>query len=172
MSLSKSTKYHITLVLASLALLAGLVWAGVGCTDFDQWTSPTSPSAEEPAAVETPPTTKVTTQDKAILVVYEHLLSQAKSYQAKDYLADFYTVCDNWSADSELLKDGTSIWNVTVDMTGVAVWTEELYWRQATWFILEDGEVIPSTDFKANALRSEADLQELSLPSTTPVIVD
>jgi hypothetical protein len=172
MSLSKSTKYHITLVLASLALLAGLVWAGIGCTDFDQWTSPTSPPAEEPAAVEKTPPITVTTEDKAIMLVYEHLLSQAKSYQAKDYLADFYTACNNWSADSELLKDGTSIWNITVDMTGVAVWTEEPYWRQATWFILEDGEVIPSSDFKANALRIEADLQELSLPSITPVTVD
>ena len=49
MSLSKSTKCYIKLVLASLALLAGLVGAGIGCTGFDQWTSPTSPPAEEPA---------------------------------------------------------------------------------------------------------------------------
>ncbi len=172
MSLSKSTKCYIKLVLASLALLAGLVGAGIGCTGFDQWTSPTSPPAEEPAEVKKPPPITVTTEDKATLVVYEHLLSQAESYQAKDYLADFYTVCDNWSADSELLKDGTSIWNVTVDMTSVFVWTAKSHWRQATWFILEDGEVIPSNHFKANALRIEADLQELSLQSITPVPAD
>jgi len=170
MSLSKSTKYYITLIVVSMALLAGLVGAGIGCTGFDQWTSPTSPPAEEPAEVKKPPPTTVTTEDKAIMVVYEHLLSQAESYQAKAYLADFYTVCDNWSADSELLKDGTSIWSVTVDMTGVAVWMEKSHWRQATWLILEDGKVIPSNHFKANALRIEADLQELSLQSISPPI--
>jgi len=170
MSLSKSTKCYIKLILASLALLTGLMWAGIGCTGFDQWTSPTSPPAEEPAEVEEPSPATVTTEDKAIMVVYEHLLIQAESYQAKAYLADFYTACDNWSADSELLKDGTIIWNVKVDMTSVAVWTENSHWRQATWFILEDGKAVPSNHFKANALRIEADLQELSLQSAPPPV--
>ncbi len=171
MSLSNSTKSYIKLVVISLVLLAGLVSVGIGCTGFDQWTSPASPPAEEPAEVEKPPpatVTTITTEDRAILVVYEHLLSQAESYQAKAYLADFYTACDNWEAKSELLKDGTIIWNVTVDMTDAVVWQEKPYWKQATWLVLEDGKVIPSNSFQANALRIEADLQELSLQPEPP----
>ena len=99
-----------------------------------------------------------------MLAVYEHLLSQAESYQAKVYLADFYTTCDNWSARSELLKDGTGLWYVTVDMTDVVGWREKPYWQQASWLVVKkDGKVIPSNRFQANALRIEADLQELSL---------
>ncbi|MBA7676033.1 hypothetical protein ES703_84273 [subsurface metagenome] len=167
MKLSKTTKGDIKLILISIALLAGLIWAGVSCAGFDQW-APT-PSPEEPTEVEKPPTpTAITTEDRAILAVYEHLLSQAESYQAKTYLADFYTACDNWTAKSELLKDGTSLWYVTVDMTEVAGWKEKPYWKQASWLVLEDGKVIPSHRFKANALRIEADLQELSLQPEPP----
>jgi hypothetical protein len=166
MSLSKTTKGDIKLILVSLALIAGLIAAGAGCAGFDQW-SPT-PSPEEPVEEEAPPPITIATEDRAVLVVYEHLLSQAESHQAKTYLADFYTTCDNWSASSELLKDGTSLWYVTVDMTSVALWGERTYWRQASWLVLEDGKVIPSHRFQANALRIEADLQELSLQSESP----
>jgi hypothetical protein len=166
MSLSKTTKGDIKLILVSIALIAGLIAAGASCAGFDQW-SPT-PSPEEPVEEEAPPPITVATEDRAVLVVYEHLLSQAESHQAKTYLADFYTTCDNWSASSELLKDGTSLWYVTVDMTSVALWGERTYWRQASWLVLEDGKVIPSHRFQANALRIEADLQELSLQSESP----
>jgi len=166
MSLSKATKGDIKLILVSLALLAGLIAAGASCTGFDQW-SPTAP-AEEETEVEKPPPTTITTEDRAILAVYEHLLSQAEGYQAKEYLADFYATCDNWMAKSELLKDGTSLWYVTVDMTEVAVWTKSSYWQQASWLVRKDGKVLPSNRFKANALRIEADLQELSLPPESP----
>ena len=171
MSLSNSTKGYVKLMLVSIVLLAGLVGAGIGCEGFDQWTSPSPPPAEEPAEVEKPPPTPtITTEDRAILVVYEHLLSQAESHQAKTYLADFYTTCDNWKAKSELLKDGTSLWDVTVDMTNVTVWQKQSYWQQASWLVLENGKVIPSNRFRANALRIEADLQELSLqPEPSPV---
>jgi len=168
MSLSKTTKGDIRLILVSIALLAGLILAGASCEGFDQW-APTSPPEEE-AEVETPPPpiTAITTEDRAILAVYEHLLGKAESYQAKEYLADFYTTCDNWMAKSELLKDGTNLWYVTVDMTEVAVWKEKPYWQQASWLVRKDGRVIPSHRFKANALRIEAGLQELSLQPESP----
>jgi len=169
MSISKTTKGYIRLILVSLALMAIFVGVSAGCADLDQW-SPTAP-AEEEAEAEKPAATTITTDDRAILAVYEHLLSQAESYQAKEYLADFYTTCDNWIARSELLKDGTSLWYVTVDMTEVAVWKEQPHWQQASWLVRKDGKVIPSERFKANALRIEADLQELSLqpePSPSP----
>jgi hypothetical protein len=165
MKLSNSGKSYTKLIITSIALLAIFVWAGAACEDFDQW-APTAPAEEETEEV-TPPT-PTTTEDRAILAVYEHLFSQAEGYQAKAYLADFYTTCDNWKASSELLKDGTSLWHVTVDMTNIKVWKEKAYWRQASWLVLEDGKVIPSTEFQANALRIEADLQELSLQLEPP----
>ena len=106
----------------------------------------------------------ITTEDRAILAVYEHLLGQAGSHQAKAYLADFYAVCDNWKAESELLKDGTSLWYVTVDMSHAAAWQERSYWQQASWLVYKEGRVIPSTRFQASALRIEADLEQLSPP--------
>ena len=167
MKLSKTTKGYIRLILVSIALMAIFVGVSAGCAGFDQL-MPTSPP-EEPTEVETPPPpTAITTEDRATLAVYEHLLSQAESYQAKTYLADFYTACDNWTAKSELLKDGTNLWYVAVDMTDVAAWKEKPYWKQASWLALEDGKVIPSHRFKANALRIEADLQELSLQPEPP----
>ena len=155
--LNKSCKGLVFIV----ALLTALALAVTGCADFEQWQPPPQPP-EKQAEVEKPPT-KVETEDKAILAVYEHLLSQAESYKAKEYLANFYTACDKWSAESELFQDGTSIWHVVVDMTDVEKWAERTYWQKASWFILQDGEVIPSNRFQANALRIEADLQELSL---------
>ncbi len=160
MTLTDLNKRYITPILI-ISLLAVLAWAVVGCEDFG-FPPPEPPAPEEKTEVEAPPIA-IRTEDRAILAVYEHLLSQTESYQAKVYLADFYATCDNWSGESELLKDGTSLWSVTIDMTDVAAWQEKPYWQQASWLILEDGKVIPSNRFQANALRIEADLQELSL---------
>jgi hypothetical protein len=166
MSLSKSSKCYIKLILASTVLLALFAWASAGCTGFDQWAP--QPAEEEKTEAPAAPTT-ITTHDRAILAVYEHLFSQAESYQAKTYLADFYTSCDNWTAESEMLKDGTNLWYVIVDMSRVATWEEKAYWQQAAWLVHKDGEVIPSTRFQANALRIEADLEQLSLqPPPSP----
>ena len=161
MTLTNLNKRYIRPILI-ISLLAVLVLTVPGCEDFGL--PPMEPSEpENKTEVEMPPTV-VTTEDRAILAVYEHLLSQAESYQAKLYLADFYATCDNWMAESELLKDGTRLWYVTIDMTDVKVWREKLYWRQASWLILrKDGKVMPSNRFQVNALRIEADLQELSL---------
>lgn len=149
----------LVFVVTVLAVLAGAVAA---CENFDHW-YPTKPS-EERTEVQAPPTA-IKTDDRAILAVYENLLSQAKSSEAKVYLADFYATCDKWSAKSELFKDGTSVWHVILDMTDIEAWYERPYWQQASWFVLDDGKVIPSNRFQANALRIEADLQELSVPS-------
>lgn len=142
-----------------IALLVASVLSVTGCQDFGQFPPPELP-AEEPK--ETVPSTFITTEDRAILAVYEHLLSQALSHEAKGYLAQFYAVSDNWSARSELYKDGTTIWYVLVDKAGVETWQERPYWQQASWFVYRNGRVIPSNRLNANALRIEADLQELS----------
>ena len=148
-----------------ISLLAALALMVTGCEDFGQWPPPEPSEPKEKTEVEAPPMA-IATKDRAILAIYEHLLSQAESYQAKVYLADFYATCDKWAARLEFLKDGTSLWYVTIDMTDVAVWREKPYWQQASWLVLGDGKVIPSDRFQANALRIEADLQELSLPPT------
>ena len=166
MLFSNLTKRYLKLILI-IALLVGIVLTGTGCEVLEQF-APAPPPAEEPTEVETLPTPAIAAEDRAILEVYEHLLSQADSYQAKAYLADFYTIGDNWSAEAELLKDGTSLWYVTVDTTNIEFWEEKPYWQQASWLILDDGTVIPSNQFQANALRIEADLQELSLQPEPP----
>jgi hypothetical protein len=129
-----------------------------GCQDY---TFPTpeqpSPEAEKPVL-----TTFINSEDRATLAVYEHLLSLAQSHEAKAYLAEFSATSDNWSAKAELFKDGTSIWYVKVDMSSVQDWKAKPYWQQASWFVYQDGRVIPSNRLQANALRIEADLQELS----------
>ena len=160
MKLSNFSKRWIKLTV-TITLLAVLALTVIGCEDFGLGTTPATdePTTEE----ESPPSVTVNTDDKAILVVYEHLLSQAETYEAKVYLADFYTTSENkWSAESEFLKDGTNIWHVIVDITDTGGWSEKAYWRQASWFIFEDGEIIPSNHYQANALRIEADLKELS----------
>ncbi len=159
-SLSKRCVQAIVII----TLLATLAGVATGCADFQP--APPPEPAEKPVVPKAP--TTITTADSAIMVVYEHLLAQAEGYKAKVYLADFYATCDNWTATSELLKDGTSMWHVVVDMTQTRHWRERLYWQQASWLVLRDGKTIPSNDFKANALRIEADLQELSLPPPTP----
>jgi hypothetical protein len=138
-----------------------------GCTYPDS--SPALPPIQPPADEQAQTAAKtaisygtVKNEDSAILVIYRYLLDKAESYRAKVYLADFYTKCTGWSAEAELLKDGTSIWHVTVDMTAEKEWQEKPYWQQACWTILKDGTVFPSNRFQANALRIEADLDELN----------
>jgi len=161
MTLTNWSKKYLTPIL--IILLVALALAVTGCEDFG-FPPPETTTPEEKPEVQQAPPTAITTADRAMLAVYEHLLSQAESHQAKVYLADFYTTCDNWKAESELLTDGTSLWHVTVDMTHVTVWRAESHWQQASWLIIKkDGRVIPSNRFHANALRIEADLQELSL---------
>ena len=157
MTLSK-TRY-LKPVLA-ITLLIVMVFSVVGCEDLG-FPPPVAPAVEEEPE-EVKPTNFIGSTDKAILAVYEHLLNQAESYEAKNYLADFSTISDNWSANSELLKDGTSFWYVVVDMSGAEEWQGESYWQQAGWFVFQDGRIIPSNRLQANALRIEADLQELS----------
>ena len=143
-----------------ISLLVVMVLTATGCEDFGTFPAP-EPPEEKPEEVVHP--TFINSEDRAILAVYEHLLSLAESHEAKTYLAEFSAASDNWSAKSELFKDGTSIWYVQVDMTGVEAWEEKPYWQQASWFVYRDGKVIPSNRLQANALRIEADLQELSL---------
>ena len=151
-------------ILLTLTLLAILASGVTACQDFEQQAPPeTGGEKAENTEVKAPRLT-VRTEESAILAVYQHLLGQAESHKAKEYLADFYAICDNWSAAQETFKDGTTLWHVTLDMTGVKVWRERPYWQKASWLVLREGEVIPSHRFQANALRIEADLQELSLP--------
>jgi hypothetical protein len=143
-----------------ISLLAGLVLTVTGCEEFGF--SPTEPSeTEEKTEVEAPSSIAIRTEDRAILAVHEHLLSQAESYQAKVYLADLYAACDNWTAEAEVFNDGTSVWYV--DMTSSKVWGGRAHWQQASWLVFQDGKVMPSNRLEANALRIEADLQELSI---------
>lgn len=147
------------LFIALLVILLGTVTA---CQDlgFPPPTTPTeTPEPEKPKTTSTGP---VSTRDAAILAVYQRLLGQAGSHEAKIYLADFYTSSDNWTAKSDYFKDGAGTWYVVVDMTAVEDWTARPHWQQAGWFVFRDGSVIPSNDFRANALRIEADLQSLS----------
>jgi len=147
-------KFVATIMLSVMAITVA------GCEDYTFPTPETpQPEAEKPAT-----TIYINSEDRATLAVYEHLLSLAESHEAKAYLAEFSAASDNWSAKSELFKDGSSIWYVKVDMSGVEGWKEKPYWQQASWFVYQDGRVIPSNRLQANALRIEADLQELSLP--------
>ncbi|MBI2860610.1 MAG: hypothetical protein HYX91_03770 [Chloroflexi bacterium] len=149
--------YRLFIAFVFLALVA--LVAVAGCQDFNQF-------PQQPAPVEPKPqperSVSISTADRAILVVYRHLLDRAKSPEAKVYLADFYTVADNWSAESRLLRDGTATWRVLADQAGQEPWQWRKHWRQASWLVLPGGDVIPSTEFEANAIRIEADLQELS----------
>lgn len=145
-----------------ITLIAMLAWAIMGCEGFD-WSGSSSTQKPTEETQTTTASAVIKSDDRAILAVYEHLLSQAEGYEAKLYLARFYEVCDKWSATTELFRDGTSAWHVVLDMTSESVWTERSYWMRASWFVFQDGEVIPSQRLQANALKIEADLQELSL---------
>jgi len=146
-----------------ISLLAMLALTVTGCEDFEQWSPTPPPEPEEKTEVVEAPPIAIRTVDRAPLAVYEHLLTQAESYQAKAYLADLYPVSDNGRAESEIFKEGTSVWHVVGDMTSTEAWAERPYWQQASWLVFQDGKVMPSNRLKANALRIEADLQELSL---------
>jgi len=157
MKIANLLTYSMRLILL-IALLVTLLGIIVACEDLGL--SPSENS--EPESDEGTGLTIVNTKDAAILTVYRHLLAKAGSADAKTYLSDFYTACDNWDTEAEYFKDGSDVWHVTVDMTGELSWNLRSYWQQASWFILDNGEVIPSNLFEANALRIEADLQELS----------
>ncbi len=154
----------ITLLVVVALVASGCEDAGqdLGCENFNILPPQETPgeTVEEGAP---PVTTTIKADDKAILLVQEHLLNLAASYQAKLYLADFYAACDDWTAELELFKDGTAVWYVTVKMTNVEMWEEKPQWQEACWQVFQDGEVMPSNRSQANALRIEADLQELSL---------
>lgn len=144
------------LIIVLLVAMLGIITA---CTDLG---FPSSTPAEKPEPEPVTHPTIISTKDAALLAVHQRLLGQAESYQAKIYLADFYAICDNWSAESEFFKDGSDTWYVLVDMTANQTWEWRTYWQQASWFVFKDGKVIPSNYLQANALRIEADLQALS----------
>ena len=163
MSLSNWNKRYLKPVLI-ITLLALAALTVSGCEEFGQFppAQPPEEKPEEKPEKAAPPATGIISEDRAILAVYEHLLGQAESHEAKAYLADFYTVSDNWSVESELFKDGASVWYVLVDMTDVETWEWQPHWQQAGWFVFKDGKVMPTNRLQANALRIEADLQKLS----------
>ncbi len=146
-----------------IAMLAVLLVTFTSCEGMG-FPSATPQETPEPEPVKTVSSTAVNSRDAAILAVYQHLLDEAGSYDAKMYLSDFYTTCDNWTVQSDYFKDGSSTWHVVVDMTESEDWAFRPYWQQASWLVFKDGKVIPSNLFQANALRIEADLQALSPP--------
>jgi hypothetical protein len=148
------------LVFISLLLLLLMAGSLSACDySFPDTTTPAAtpqPSTPEPA---TSGSVHINSAETAEQAVYQHLLGQAQSYDARIYLADFYSACDNWTAEKDYFHDGSGTWYVTVDMTAVKDWELRPYWQQASWYVYRDGRVVPSNDFQANALRIEADLQ-------------
>jgi hypothetical protein len=160
----KPTSRYIKTIkaVAVISMLIVLIAAVTSCQDLGfPSTEPTPEETPEPEPAEKTPTI-IRSKDAAIMAVYQHLLAQAESSEAKLYLSDFYASCDNWTAESEYFKDGSGTWHIAVDMTQDTDWELRPYWQQASWFVFKDGRVIPSNLFEANALRIEADLQELS----------
>ena len=141
----------------AIALMAVMLLSVFGCEDYG-FPQPTPAAQQEDAAAPT----VINTKDAAMLAVYQRLLEQAETDEAKIYLADFYTTSDNWSAVGEYFKDGSGVWYIKVDMTAVPVWQEKPHWQQASWYVFKNSTVIPSNLLNANALRIEADLQALS----------
>ena len=154
-------KRHLIKLALFIALLVALLGTVTACESLG-FAPASTPEESEPEPEKTTGATAINTKDTALLAVYQSLLDQADSYDAKMYLSEFYTNCDNWYAESEYFKDGSDTWHVVVDMTDSAHWDLQTYWQQASWFVFRDGKVIPSNLFKANALRIEADLQALS----------
>lgn len=150
------SKLKPVLVIVLLAVMLGVV---TSCEDYG-FAPPSTPAEKSDSG---PAPVVITTKDSAMLAVYEHLLDQAETYQAKIYLADFYTTSDNWSAVGEYFKDGSGVWYIQVDMTSVKLWQAPVHWQQASWYVFKDGKVIPSNFLNANALRIDADLLKLSL---------
>lgn len=158
---SKKSKLIISILV--LSLLAATLFSVTACQDLGL----SGNSTEETEEPEDTGDNFIGTADEAKLAVYQRLLEKADSYDAKIYLSDFYTYCDNWRVQSEYFKDGSDIWLVEVDMTGEPDWDLNPHWRHAGWFIHRDGEVIPSNLFQVNALRIEADLQSLGTTQET-----
>ena len=157
MKLTRKRIINTVLVVVLLIIVAGTLTA---CEDLGFPTTTSSPENSESGTNKTDLKT-FSTADAAILAVYRRLLTQADSYDARVYLADFYATCDNWSAEAEYFKDGSDTWHVVLDMTDEQGKDMRAYWRQASWWVFRDGSVIPSNLFEANALRIEADLQAL-----------
>ena len=155
-----SRKKNILASIIVLSLLITLVFSATACESLGL-----SGTTDEPT--DTEDTGVFTSGEEAELAVYQYLLVQAGSAEAKVYLSDFYTNCYNWSVQSEYFRDGSATWLVAVDMTAEANWEHETYWQRAGWFVLKDGTVIPANLFQLNALRIEADLQGLSDNITT-----
>jgi hypothetical protein len=157
-----SRKVNLIKTVIVISLLLAILLTVVSCEDlgFPSTTSTSDTNTPEPSNSDGD--TIVSYKDAAILAVYQHLLDRAGSAEAKLYLADYYTACDNWDAVSEYFKDGSGTWHVVVDMSGTADWEYDSYWQQASWFVFRDGTVIPSNLFQGNALRIEADLQRQS----------
>ena len=148
-----SRKKRILASIIGIFLLTAVIFTAAGCESLGLG------GTTEPT---TTPTGVVTTSEGAELAVYQYLLAQAESGEAKTYLADFYTYCDNWSTQSEYFRDGSETWLVAVDMTGESNWEHQSYWQHAGWFVLKDGSVVPANLYQLNALRIEADLEEMS----------
>ncbi len=144
-----------------IAMLAVILMMVASCEGMG-FPSATPQETPAPEPAKTVSATAVNSKDAAKLAVYERLLDLAGGYDAKIYLSDFYTTCDNWTVESNYFKDGSGTWHVTVDMTEIGEWAFRTYWQQAGWLVFKDGKVIPSNLFRANALRIEADLQALS----------
>ena len=154
-----SQKKQLLASILVLSLVVTLMLSAAACEDLGL----SGETAEETTATDA---TAISTTDEAIIAVYQRLLERAQSYDAKIYLSDFYTTCDNWIVQSEYFKDGSDIWLVEVDTTAETGWEHHTYWQRAGWFVLNDGTVIPSHLFQVNALRIEADLQALSATPT------
>jgi hypothetical protein len=155
-----SKKKRILASIIVISLLITVLLSATGCESLGlggdtETTTPTN----EPGTIDT--------AEEAELAVYQYLLAQAKSAEAKVYLADFYTICHNWDVQSEYFRDGSETWLVHVDMTGESNWEHKSYWQRAGWFVLKDGSVIPANLYQSNALRIEADLKELSAEAAT-----
>ncbi len=161
MKVSSRILNSIKLVIV-ISLLLTIILTVVSCEDMGFPGTTNTPDTNTPEESNTDGTTVISYKDAAIMAVYQHLLDQAGSPEAKIYLANFYTACDNWDAVSEYFKDGAGTWHVVVDMTQITKWEHESYWQEASWFVYRDGRVIPSNLFQSNALRIEADLQDLS----------
>ncbi len=143
-----------------LSLLITLVFTATACESLGLNSTTDEPTDTEETGV-------ITSGDEAELAVYQRLLAQAESPEAKLYLSDFYTNSYNWSVQSEYFRDGSATWLVSVDMTEETEWDHEPYWQRAGWFVLKDGSVIPANLYQLNALRIEADLQSLSIAPET-----
>jgi hypothetical protein len=157
-----SRKLNLIKTVIVISLLIVLLLSVVSCEGLGFPTATNTPDTNTSEPSNTDGTTTVSYKDAAILAVYQHLLDRAGSADAKLYLADFYTACDNWNAESEYFKDGSGTWHVVVDMSDSAEWDFNPYWQQASWFVFRDGTVIPSNLYEGNALRIEADLQRQS----------